>query len=258
MKMVKSLLLGSAAGVVAVAGAQAADLPVKAKPVEYVKICSLYGDGFYYIPGTETCVRIGASAQADYFYGSLANGHILFDGVGGAHDRTTAMHAMRGRGDVGLDSRAQTAYGTLRSVVVLRMDNVDGGTVTPNVPRTFIQWAGFTFGHTKSYSDPFGSFGGGELAPGGGAEDVDVDHPQLAAGGTLDHADATAGQPGIDSEDAHHPHTLPCRATDRTRVRDDATGAGAAGPGATRRVSLRAYSSSSSWARTSSGISPLA
>src|SRR5262245_60297779 len=42
MKMVKSLLLGSAAGLVAVAGAQAADLPVKAKPVEYVKVCSLY------------------------------------------------------------------------------------------------------------------------------------------------------------------------------------------------------------------------
>ena len=45
MKMVKSLLLGSAAGLVAVSGAQAADLPVKAKPVEYVKICSLYGAG---------------------------------------------------------------------------------------------------------------------------------------------------------------------------------------------------------------------
>ncbi|HZO46677.1 MAG TPA: porin, partial [Xanthobacteraceae bacterium] len=51
MKMVKSLLLGSAAGMVAIAGAQAADLPVKAKPVQYVKICTLYGDGFYYIPG---------------------------------------------------------------------------------------------------------------------------------------------------------------------------------------------------------------
>ena len=51
MKMVKSLLLGSAAGLVAVAGTQAADLPVKAKPVEYVKICTLYGAGFYYIPG---------------------------------------------------------------------------------------------------------------------------------------------------------------------------------------------------------------
>ena len=55
MKMVKSLLLGSAAGMVAVAGAQAADLPVKAKPVQYVKICTLYGDGFYYIPGSDTC-----------------------------------------------------------------------------------------------------------------------------------------------------------------------------------------------------------
>ena len=78
MRIVKSLLLGSAAGLVAVAGAQAADLPVKAKPVEYVKICNLYGDGFFYLPGTETCIRIGGSAQADYFYGSLANGHIQF------------------------------------------------------------------------------------------------------------------------------------------------------------------------------------
>ena len=59
MKMVKSLLLGSAAGLVAMTGAQAADLPVKAKPVQYVKICSLYGAGFYYIPGTDTCLKIG-------------------------------------------------------------------------------------------------------------------------------------------------------------------------------------------------------
>jgi len=59
MKMVKSLLLGSAAGLVAMTGAQAADLPVKAKAVQYVKICSLYGAGFYYIPGTDTCIKIG-------------------------------------------------------------------------------------------------------------------------------------------------------------------------------------------------------
>jgi hypothetical protein len=59
MKMVKSLLLGSAAGLVAVAGAQAADLPVKAKPVEYVKVCSLYGAGYYYMPGTDICLKLG-------------------------------------------------------------------------------------------------------------------------------------------------------------------------------------------------------
>src|SRR5256886_17623474 len=125
MKMVKSLLLGSAAGVVAVAGAQAADLPVKAKPVEYVKICSLYGDGFYYIPGTETCVRIGASAQADYYYHAMSNGHILFDGPNGAHDRTTAENDLKGHGQFGIDGRTKTTYGTLRSVVVLKLENVD-------------------------------------------------------------------------------------------------------------------------------------
>ncbi len=61
MKFVGSLLLSSAA-VIAVAGAaQAADLPVKAKAIQYVKICSAYGPGFYYIPGTDTCIKLGAS-----------------------------------------------------------------------------------------------------------------------------------------------------------------------------------------------------
>ena len=65
MNMVKSLILGSAAGLVAMSGAQAADLPVKAKAVEYVRICSLYGAGFYYIPGTDTCIKLGGYLRAD-------------------------------------------------------------------------------------------------------------------------------------------------------------------------------------------------
>src|ERR1017187_5045537 len=64
MKMVRSLLLGAAAGFVAIAGAQAADLPVKAKPVQYVKICDLYGAGYYYIPGTDSCIKIGGYVRA--------------------------------------------------------------------------------------------------------------------------------------------------------------------------------------------------
>ena len=77
MKMVKSLLLGTAAGFVAIAGAQAADLPVKAKPVQYVKICSLYGAGFYYIPGTDMCLKIGGWVRAESATdgnGNLTNG----------------------------------------------------------------------------------------------------------------------------------------------------------------------------------------
>ena len=58
---IKSQLLGSAAAVVAVSGARAADAVVVAEPepMEYVRICDVYGAGFYYIPGTETCLKIG-------------------------------------------------------------------------------------------------------------------------------------------------------------------------------------------------------
>jgi len=30
------------------------------KPLEYVKVCSVYSSGYYYVPGTDTCIRIGA------------------------------------------------------------------------------------------------------------------------------------------------------------------------------------------------------
>jgi hypothetical protein len=74
MTIVKRLLLGTAAGLVAVTGAQAADLPVKAKAVEYVKICSLYGAGFYYIPGTDTCIKLGGYSQLDVTFNGQPNG----------------------------------------------------------------------------------------------------------------------------------------------------------------------------------------
>ena len=61
MKLAKSLILSSASALLLAGGAQAADLPVKAKAIEYVKVCSLYGPGFYYIPGTDTCIKLGGS-----------------------------------------------------------------------------------------------------------------------------------------------------------------------------------------------------
>jgi hypothetical protein len=70
----RSILLGSAAGLVAVTGTQAADLPVKAKPVEYVKICNLYGAGFYYIPGSDICLKIGGYVRGQYAWNSSGGG----------------------------------------------------------------------------------------------------------------------------------------------------------------------------------------
>src|SRR5215469_16897501 len=77
MKMVKRALLGTAAGLVAVSAAEAAELPVKAKPVEFVKVCSIYGAGFYYMPGTDMCIKIGGYTRAevaDAVNGSLSWG----------------------------------------------------------------------------------------------------------------------------------------------------------------------------------------
>jgi hypothetical protein len=154
MKMVKSLLLGSAAGLVAVAGAQAADLPVKAKPVQYVKICSLYGVGFYYVPGTDLCLKVGGWVRAEYAYGS--NGSMTWgpynDNRG---NRETNGSVWRARGYITADARSQTEYGTVRGYIAVGVNSndVNGADNSFTANRAFIQWAGFTFGLAQSFFD---------------------------------------------------------------------------------------------------------
>src|SRR5499433_2753591 len=157
--MVKSLLLGSAAGLVAVTGTQAADLPVKARPVEYVKICTLYGEGFYYIPGTDICLKVGGYIRADYGWNVTGARTVQYSNGGGAQDRTVSPFSTRHRAHINFDSRSQTPYGTLRTYAAIHIDNENLGVVTVNPTRAFIQWAGFTFGHTQSFTDVPGTPG---------------------------------------------------------------------------------------------------
>ena len=156
MKMVKTLLLGSAAGLVAVSAGQAADLPVKAKPVEYVKVCSLYGAGFYYMPGTDICLKIGGYVRAETTYHSNGN-------FGAGPDsnevfmRQTSEWAMRARAYITADAREQSAWGTIRAYVAVGVATTDtGATIVPAIlgfNRAFIQWAGMTAGITQSFFD---------------------------------------------------------------------------------------------------------
>src|SRR5438477_6547612 len=105
MKMVKSLLLGSAAGMIAMSGAQAADLPIKAKAVEYVRICSLYGAGFFYIPGTDTCIKLGGFLRADTtFNGGIYDQPAWFGSLG-AGDRFADFINSRSRIALTVDTR---------------------------------------------------------------------------------------------------------------------------------------------------------
>jgi Porin subfamily len=155
MKMVKSLLLGSAAGLVAVAGAQAADLPVKAKPIQYVKICTLYGVGFYYIPGTDMCIKIGGYVRAEYAYG--VNGSSVRVQGADLNNRWTNDLWWRVRGYITADARDQTEYGTVRGYIAVGIstDGMFDPPQTFNANRAFIQWAGFTFGRAQSFFDFF-------------------------------------------------------------------------------------------------------
>src|ERR1700756_1062602 len=98
MTIVKGLLLGTAASLAVVAGAQAADLPVKAAPVEYVKVCSLYGAGFFYIPGTDTCLKVGGYLRADHVYGMANAGGYYMSSPAAQETRTSGdMYSFRAR-----------------------------------------------------------------------------------------------------------------------------------------------------------------
>ena len=74
LSSVNRALLGSAAGIFAVTSGQAADLPVKAAPVQYVKVCNIYGAGFWYVPGTDTCIKFGTYARINFVDGNAGSG----------------------------------------------------------------------------------------------------------------------------------------------------------------------------------------
>jgi hypothetical protein len=161
--------LGSAAGIFAVAGAQAADLPVKAKPVEYVKVCSLYGAGFWYVPGTDTCIKLGAFVKLQTHYHANAGGPTPAGlgannagDTGGRQNRLdTAQFTYNSRAAFSMDLRTQTEYGTLRSyadyfVQTQTSDtNAQLSSISVGNTRAFIQFAGFTVGRMRSFFDMY-------------------------------------------------------------------------------------------------------
>jgi hypothetical protein len=187
MNMIKTLVLGSAAGLLAMGGAQAADLPVKAKAVEYVRICSLYGAGFFYIPGTDTCIKLGGYLRADTtFNGSSVQDAPAWSGDPGQQNRYRDYLITRARLALTVDTRTATEYGVVRTFGQgdFTFDTLGRGTFNPNalatnlgnnipldtpgsgtvvVENLFIQFAGFTFGKSSSaYSTPWHGYLGGQ------------------------------------------------------------------------------------------------
>ncbi len=140
---IKSLLLGSAAALVAVSGAHAADaiVAVEPEPVDYVRVCDVYGKGFYYIPGTETCLSVG--------------GYVRFQ-VNVAGDPAVNLEgddyqlASRVRARLNFDAREETELGTLRAFARLQATNTSGANNGVAIDQAYIQLGGLLMGYRDS------------------------------------------------------------------------------------------------------------
>ncbi|MGX5723085.1 porin [Shinella zoogloeoides] len=112
---IKSLLIGSAAALAAVSGAQAADAIVAAEPepMEYVRVCDAFGTGFFYIPGTETCLKIG--------------GYVRFQTDFGRDQFGNSDWNSWTRARVAFDAKSDTELGTLTSFIAIHGEAGNGG-----------------------------------------------------------------------------------------------------------------------------------
>jgi len=162
MTKMKCVALGSAAMMLAFSGAQAADLPVKAKAVQYVKVCSLYGAGFYYVPGTETCIKLGGYAQLDASFNATAHHQPAWNNSGniGLHNRNSDFFTTRTRTQLNIDTRTQSEYGVVRTFWSSNFQHTSGenaSTGTLTMDFGFVQFAGFTLGKAVStFQTPWG------------------------------------------------------------------------------------------------------
>ena len=147
---IKSLLLGSAAAMIAATGANAADAIVAPEPeaVEYVRVCDAYGAGYFYIPGTETCLRI--------------SGYVRYDIKGGDDAYSGAEHGgwnKHGRFTLRTHTASETELGTLKTFTETRFrwDSTNGNEDLDNefarygvqTERTQLEFAYITLGGFK-------------------------------------------------------------------------------------------------------------
>ncbi len=151
---IKSLLLGSAAALAAVSGAQAADAIVAAapEPMEYVRVCDAFGTGYFYIPGTETCLKVGGTVRYQVNWGGAAN---------------TWSHYSRFRLEV--SAKNDSDYGTVYSWLRIQGANTDNAAASYDANYyAGIQgdMIGFEFGRHDDFWTRF--FGYGIITDAGG------------------------------------------------------------------------------------------
>src|SRR4051812_26757061 len=111
MRSVGNVVPSIAASLLASTAASAADLPVKAKAVEYVRMCTAYGAGFFFIPGTDTCIKLGGYLRVDTTFNGGLHGQPAWSGDLGQQNRYRDYFASRSRMALSVDTRTASEYG---------------------------------------------------------------------------------------------------------------------------------------------------
>jgi len=125
---IKSLLIGSASAAVLSTSALAADAVVYAdpEPMEYVRICDVYGAGFFYIPGTETCMRIGGYVRFQLNMG-FSDYTANTGGVNVGGTSLTSGYNVLARFAPNFDVRSSSDWGTIRAFGEVEFDYTSSG-----------------------------------------------------------------------------------------------------------------------------------
>ncbi|MGF0536660.1 porin [Agrobacterium sp. ES01] len=174
---IKSLLLGSAAALAAVSGAQAADAIVAAapEPMEYVRVCDAFGTGYFYIPGTETCLKIGGEVRATLQFGDAYDDTDYAAGATSSADQDSETWDYELRARVDFDTKADSEIGVIGAFIGIEA-NMDGArpwayNSTLGAPdqrgfdndvyvrSAYITVGGFKTGYTTSFWDDIGISG---------------------------------------------------------------------------------------------------
>ena len=115
--------------------------------MEYVRVCDAFGTGYFYIPGTETCLKIGGYIRFQTNFGPDED---LRDSSRG---RGTSDWDTFTRGQLQIDAKNDTELGTLESTIVLQTnaDSVNGGSTFLDTASFKI--AGLKFGYYYSWWD---------------------------------------------------------------------------------------------------------
>lgn len=149
----KTILFCSVASVLIATGANAADSVITPEPeaVDYVRVCDAYGTGYFYIPGTETCLRIHghvryeATAGDDvYSRGFESRDDKLFENLNTKRDSwdKLARFALR------LSTATETEYGALTSFTEMRFQwkNGNDDSSTGTLRKAYMQLGGLRVG----------------------------------------------------------------------------------------------------------------